>query len=268
MRFQIRKRLAVAVVAAAAGLTLTAGVALASTGALSTSAATATAPPAAKIGCVVGSARSLVTVYENVPANFKCPSGFPVSLSVAGPKGATGATGQVGPTGPTGAKGSPGAPGAPGAAGTNGTDGKNSVLSSVTTDLGGVITVNTGGSFASRATLVGTVTLPADGTYLVSVDAKATPDVSSDTAVLPMFAVYDGPALDNFSNNLFNTGSGALATDSTSIDSYFDGTNQIVVTGGNDTLDLYAFGYSPGGAAGTYTLDDLTVTATQLDVAS
>jgi hypothetical protein len=77
--------------------------------------------------------------------------------------------------------------------------------------------------------------------------------------------VYEGVAKVDFSNDLFNIGSGALATDSTTLDSYFDGTHQVTVSGGT-TLDLYAFGYSPGGAAGTYALDDLSVTATQLDV--
>jgi hypothetical protein len=72
-------------------------------------AVTSTAPPAARIGCVASPNRTLTQVYENVPANFKCPTGFPVSLSTAGTTGAEGATGPAGPVGATGASGLEGA---------------------------------------------------------------------------------------------------------------------------------------------------------------
>lgn len=47
-------------------------------------------PPPARIGCVASPHRLLNEVYENVPANFKCPSGFAVGLSGAGTPGAPG----------------------------------------------------------------------------------------------------------------------------------------------------------------------------------
>lgn len=73
-------------------------------------AATSSAPPA-RVGCVSSPNRMLNQVYENVPSNFKCTTGFAVSLSTsgstgpAGPKGDTGATGATGPAGPDGLDG-------------------------------------------------------------------------------------------------------------------------------------------------------------------
>jgi hypothetical protein len=100
----------VAIIAAIVSvLTIATGVGFAS------AAVTSTAPPPARIGCVYGPNRMIDQVYENPPANFKCPTGFAVSLSSAGTTGAKGATGATGATGPAGSVGATGASGLEGA---------------------------------------------------------------------------------------------------------------------------------------------------------
>lgn len=129
----------------------------------------------------------------------------------------------------------------------------------VTKDLGAVSSVPTGGSFFANSTEVGTVDLQ-PGTYLVTVSAKATPNVNSSTPVFPQFFVYNQAKNAAFDGDLFNVGSGALATGSTTIDSYYSGVGTVTVTTAT-TLHVLAFGYSPDKSAGSYQLDDLTVTA-------
>jgi hypothetical protein len=204
-----------------------------------------TAPPVAKIGCVTSPDRTLTQVFENVPTNFTCTNGFAVSLSGTGTTGAQGATGATGPQGPSG------------------------VVSTGTTDLGAVGSVPTGGSFVSHATQVGTINL-VEGTYLVNLNAKATP--SSDTGsvqVFPQFFVYNQAANANFTGDLFNVGAGALESGANdTINSYYSGSSEIVVPVGGETLHVYAFGYDSDTSAGAYALNDLTVTATQINAAS
>jgi hypothetical protein len=138
----------------------------------------------------------------------------------------------------------------------------------VTTDLGGVASVPTGGPFNTNKTLVGTVDLTA-GTYTVSVNAKATPNAVTTGAVFPQFFVYNGAALPTWTNDLFNVGNGSLEQFTTSplpsnlIDSYYSGSGVVTVPAAGETLDVYAFGYDSGGGLGSYKLDDLTVTATK-----
>lgn len=158
------------------------------------------------------------------------------------------------------------ASGAAGTKGDTGPAGPSGVVSVTAKDLGSVASVATGGSFAANKTLVGTVALK-EGTYLVSVNAKATPLTSSAVEVFPQFFAYNGAALADFSNDLFNVGSGALATNSTTIDSYYSGTSVITLTA-DSTVNVYAFGYDSDQGAGTYKLDDLKVTAVQLQPAS
>jgi hypothetical protein len=147
-----------------------------------------------------------------------------------------------------------------------GQPGPSGVVSTGTTDLGAVASVPTGGSFVSRATKVGTIPLKA-GTYLLNVNAKATPDVSSAIEVFPQFFVYDQAANASFTGDLFNVGSGPLASDSTTIDSYFSGSGEVTLAS-DTTLYVYAFGYDNDTSAGTYTLDDLSVTATRINTGS
>jgi hypothetical protein len=159
---------------------------------------------------------------------------------------AAGSTGTQGPAGPAGPSG---------------------VVSVTTKDLGAVASVATGGSFVTNAKLVGTVSLKA-GTYLVSVSAKATPLMTGAVQVFPQFFVYDQPANAAFTGDLFNVGSGALESGgNVNIDSYYTGSSVITLASAT-TLDLYAFGYDSDRGAGTYALDDLTVTAVQLQAAS
>lgn len=130
--------------------------------------------------------------------------------------------------------------------------------------------ITTGGSFSTHKTLVGTVSVPA-GKYLVNVNFKATPNAATSGAVFPQFIIYNGPQSgSDFSNNLFNIGSGSLEQFATGplpnnlIDSYFSGSGVITVPAGGETLDVYAFGYDSDGGAGSYLLDSATVSAVQV----
>jgi hypothetical protein len=133
--------------------------------------------------------------------------------------------------------------------------------------------VPTGGSFASGKKLVGTADLAA-GTYLINVNFMATPNAAAGgAAVFPQGFVYNGAAQPDFSNDLFNIGSGALApynaTDITDqVNSYYSGSSEITVPTGGATLDVYAFGYDGDHGAGSYELNSATLTATALNAAS
>jgi hypothetical protein len=144
----------------------------------------------------------------------------------------------------------------------NGPAGLSLGLAHVTKDFGPVASVKTGGSFVANSTEAGTLDLQA-GTYLISLNAKVTPDVSSATPVFPQFFVYDQAKNAAFTGDLLNAGSGELAVNSTTIDSYYSGSGTITLAA-PATLHFYAFGYSPGGAAGTYALDSLSVSAVRV----
>jgi hypothetical protein len=159
---------------------------------------------------------------------------------------AVGSTGTQGPAGPAGPSG---------------------VVSVASHDLGAVASVATGGSFVTTATLAGTVSLKA-GTYLVSLNAKATPLMTSAVQVFPQFFVYSQVANAAFAGDLFNVGSGALESGgNVQIDSYYSGSD-VIVLASDTVLDIYAGGYDSDRGAGTYALDDLTVTAVALQTAS
>jgi len=237
----MRKHIGVIAVAAAA-------VALAASGGgyalAADAAAPATAIPAGTLhGCVSGSTRVLEHVFESNTSGTTCPSGsFLVYWGVTGPKGAPGPSGVVSTT-------------------------KKQLVTASTP------AIDTGGSFSSRRTLVGTVTLAA-GTWLVDADFTATPDATTGGDVFPQLFVYDGPVNMNFSNDLFNVGAGALEnptatilTDGDTINSYFSGQSEITVPSGGETLDVYAFGYDSDTGEGSYALNSAVITATQLQTA-
>jgi hypothetical protein len=144
------------------------------------------------------------------------------------------------------------------------------VVSAGAHDLGAVDSVATGGGFVANATLAGTISLAA-GTYLVSLDAKATPDEATTAQVFPQFFVYDEPAGPGFAGDLLNVGTGALepfgADVAHSHDSYFSGAS-IIVLPSAVTLHVYAFGYDSDNGGATYRLDDLIVSAVQVNPAS
>jgi hypothetical protein len=152
-----------------------------------------------------------------------------------------------------------------GTQGPAGPAGKNAIVSVNTADLGGIASVATGGSFVTGSTEVGTgITLKA-GTYLISLNAKATPDMTSAVQVFPQFFVYDQAKNASFTGDLLNVGAGALESGGhVTIDSYYSGT-AVITLAADTTLHVYAFGYDSDTGAGTYVLDDLTVTATQLN---
>lgn len=132
--------------------------------------------------------------------------------------------------------------------------------------------VPTGGRFFTGARKVGTVPLTG-GTYLINVNFMATPNAATGGAVFPQGFVYNGTAQSDFSNDMYNFGSGALAPYNTStptnqVNSYYSGSSEIVVPAGGETLDVYAFGYDSDHGAGSYELNSATLTATALNVAS
>jgi hypothetical protein len=143
------------------------------------------------------------------------------------------------------------------------------VVSTGTTDLGGLASVPTGGSFNNATTGavdVGQISLT-PGTYLLNVNAKATPPIGGTGAVevFPQFFVYNQLKNAAFTGDLFNVGSGALQSGGfANIDSYFSGSSEVTLTVAT-TLHIYAFGYDSDRSAGSYILDDLSVTATHIN---
>lgn len=205
--------------------------------------------------CVSGTGQ--LAWFQQSNPGHKCSYGlYTWKWSVTGPQGAQGRQGIPGPPGPKGPKGDTGA------------QGPSGVIGTTTTDLGGVASVATGGSFVTNATQVGSGVSLKAGTYLISLNAKATPLMTSAVQVFPEFFVYDQVKNAAFAGDLFNVGSGALESGgNVNIDSYYSGSTVITLTQ-DTTLDIYAFGYDSDRGAGTYDLDDLTFTATQIQPAS
>lgn len=163
--------------------------------------------------------------------------------------------------------GSSGAPGPAGPQGPAGPMGPSGVVSAGVHDLGGLTSVTTGGGFVAGATEAGTISLAA-GTYLLNLNAKATPKATGDTAqVFPQFFVYNQVKNAGFTGDLFNAGAGALEPDGTNHDSYYSGSGLFTFTS-PVTLHVYAFGYDSDTGAGSYVLDDLSVTAIQVTPAA
>lgn len=133
-------------------------------------------------------------------------------------------------------------------------------------DTGGE-TVTTGGSFSANAQEVATLALAA-GSYEVSLSAKATPTAATGSVeVFPQFFVYNQAKNPAFTGDEFNAGSGALESGSNSnIDSYFSGSGLVTVPSGGETLHVYAFGYDSDRGSGSYTLDNLSITAVPVAV--
>lgn len=191
--------------------------------------------------------------------------------------GLQGAQGTQGQAGPRGQQGERGLQGLRGPQGPRGLPGLSSVTATKTYALatdkaGDTDSVPTGGTFTDHAKKVGTVTLPA-GTYLLNLNFMATPNLIASGAIFPQGFVYNGQAKPDFSNDLFNVGSGALApfnasTPSDQVNSYYSGSGEITVPSGGETLTVYAFGYDSDHGTGSYELNSATLTATALNVAT
>lgn len=264
MRNPIRKTVTIAV--AAAAVLGSAAVSLAATSGGSSSSKTYTA-------CVKD--HKIMGLYVGAK---KCPSGqYGEAWNQTGPQGLqgkTGATGAAGATGQTGATGATGQQGPSGVVATTQTQLVQSTDPTYSSSASGDA-ITTGGSFTKYAVLLPTTVNLSAGTYLINVNFEATPDATTGGDVFPQVMVYDGPVNATFSNDLFNVGSGALEnptatilSDGDLINSYFSGSDQIVVPAGGETLNIYAFGYDSDTGAGSYTLNSATVTATQLNVSS
>jgi hypothetical protein len=139
----------------------------------------------------------------------------------------------------------------------------------VTQTLAGVPSVPTGGSFNSRATEVGTVDLSA-GSYLVTLSAKATPLVQTDTSVqvFPSVHLYTEEKNADFTGDVLDTGGNALESGTITNADQFGSNSGVVTLTADTTLYLYAFGYDSDSGEGTYQLDSVTVTATPISVAT
>jgi hypothetical protein len=165
------------------------------------------------------------------------------------------------------------AAGAAGTAGAAGAQGPSGVVSETPTTLvspSSPMTANTGGSFTSRKTPLGTVTLAA-GTYLLNVNAMVTPATTSTGNVFPQLEVYSGAPAADFSNYLFNVGNGAIEdptstelTQGNLINGFLSASDVVTVPSGGETLNVYAFGYDSDQGQSSYTVNSATVTATQL----
>ena len=237
-------------------LVTTAGVVTAGglTGGYALAAANTPRVPAAMYSCE-NSTRTLKTALTEHPQT--CPVGMSeVKLLTAGgnaPQGPAGPQGPQGPKGDTGAKGDTGPSG---------------VVSTSVNDLGGIASVPTGGGFVANSTEVGTGINLSAGTYLITVTAKATPNMTSAVNVFPQFFIYNQVKNSSFTGDLLNVGSGALESGgNTNIDSYYSGMTTITLNAAT-TLHVYAFGYDSDRGAGTYVLDDLTVTVTKVTPAA
>jgi hypothetical protein len=191
-----------------------------------------------------------------------------------GPQGMPGSQGARGPQGTTGRHGTQGRQGTQGPQGTTGPQGPSGVVSTKIYTLTPNSSVTTGGSFTKHEQLAGAVTLT-PGTYLINVNFMATPNAATSGAVFPQAFVYNGTPATDFSNDLFNVGSGALeqatqaeVTADDTINSYYSGTDEIIVPAGGETLNVYAFGSDSDTQSGSYELNSATLTATALNAAS
>lgn len=182
--------------------------------------------------------------------------------------GPQGPIGPQGPQGPKGDTGNAGPQGLQGPQGSTGSQGPSGVVSLGVNDLNGLASVTTGGGFNANAAEVGTGVSLGAGTYLVTLNAKATPRATGDTAqIFPQFFVYNQVKNSSFTGDLFNVGSGALEPDGTTHDSYYSGVSTVTLDSPT-TLHVYAFGYDSDMGGGAYVLDDVTLTVVQVTPAS
>lgn len=163
-----------------------------------------------------------------------------------GPVGATGERGETGAQGPAGADGQTGPAGPAGADGTDGTDGANFELTYANT-FEPVTIANLGGSFATRATQVGSFELPA-GKYLVQTDALfkhngSTPNASP--SLMAAVRVDDGTQWGADASTVFATFPGPTTTEREA-----QGTSLRVITlTETKTINVKAFGYNANQSA-------------------
>lgn len=190
---------------------------------------------------------SVIAVHNTCPVKYK------TFVGTVGPRGATGARGATGVTGKTGAVGPVGPIGKTGNTGPQGPSGVQTTASGSLTATPSVLT---GGSFNSKSVQVGTVSLPAAGKYLVSINAQVEPNASTVTGVNAQFFVYSQVKNPAFAGDEFNVGTDVapfLTTNSSQHDTYANGA-QIVTVTGPTTLTIYAFGYDNDGGASEYNL--------------
>ncbi|UUI67291.1 hypothetical protein NP095_08715 [Aeromicrobium duanguangcaii] len=160
--------------------------------------------------------------------------------------GVDGKPGTNGADGKDGVDGKDGTDGVDGKDGTDGVDGTNFELTYANT-FPQVTIANIGGSFASRATTVGSFELPA-GKYLVQTDALFRHNGTTPTAAPSLQAalrVADDSAWGLDAGSIFATLPGATAYEREA-----QGTSLRVITlTETKTVKVSAFGYNPDGSA-------------------
>ncbi len=127
-------------------------------------------------------------------------------------------------------------------------------------------TINAGGSFGAGHTNVGSLALT-EGTWQVNVYAKAEPCQSATGAISPQLYVYNGTPLSDFSNDLFNASSDLqpfVPNASSQHDTYINGSYQVKVPAGGETLQVEGFGYVGDQSASTWQLMSGNVQASKI----
>jgi hypothetical protein len=181
-------------------------------------------------------------------------------------------TAAAGAAGAPGSQGTPGNDGATGPKGDAGATGPSGLQSVGTTTIAASNSVPTGGSFNSKAVQVGTITLPAAGTYLVSLNMKSEPDSATTGNVSAQFFVYNQVKNADFAGDLFNVSTDlqpyVSATGSSQHDAYASGAQVVTVDADHLTLYVYGFGYDADTSASEYNLIGGTADVVQLTPAS
>jgi hypothetical protein len=160
--------------------------------------------------------------------------------------------------GAQGPQGNPGIPGTPGSTGPSGVQALTTIPFSETDGI------TTGGSFLSKATLIGTSPMSA-GTYQVCLNGKAEQPIAATGSVSAQLFLYDQASNANFTGDLLNAS--ADTQGGTSHDAYLSGCT-LVTEASDVTLHLYAFGYDSDQNSGSWNLMNARITAVKLTPAA
>jgi hypothetical protein len=134
---------------------------------------------------------------------------------------------------------------------------KPATLTSASVDIPANAAVPTGGSFFSQAPQLVKFTLH-KGTYVVTVNVKATPNHAQAAQVFPQVFLYNQPKNAAFSGDVLNLGSVFEHGSYKNIDAYMSGSVQLQVTS-DTTYYLYGFGYGDDTGASDYAVDSGSV---------
>lgn len=140
---------------------------------------------------------------------------------------------------------------------TDGVTAKPAALSSASVEIPANDTVPTGGSFFNLAPELVSFTLH-KGTYLVTINGKATPNHAQTATLFPQLFLYSHAKDPSFTGNVLNLGTVLEHGANKNIDAYLSGSVQLQVTA-DTTYHLYGFGYGDDTGASDYTFDGGTI---------